>query len=67
MKTVVLIVTFVFFAALVLGTGFLPIILSLVFSNWWYMAMYLVIWGVVVFEIIVALGVFAFMEAANWI
>lgn len=67
MKEATLIVVFVFFLALILGTAFLPVILSIILGSWWYMALYLVIWGVVVFEVILALGTFAFLEAAKLI
>ena len=51
--------TFLIVAVLILlGTGFLPIILSLIHNNWIYMAMYHVIAVPIVLELIVFVIIF---------
>lgn len=43
----------VFWAIVVIITGFLPMILSIYYANWWYMEMYRVIAAPILFEIVI--------------
>ena len=64
--TVFLTVLFIFIAVICL-TAASPIILSFYFGTWLCMFLYLVIWGLVIFEVIAALAVFQVLEALDWI
>ena len=51
LKELFLILLIIISLLIVIGTAFLPIILSIINANWLYMALYFIIWGIVWFEV----------------
>ena len=52
-KNFVIVLTGVLMILVIIGTALLPIILSIVFSNWLWMFLYAVTWTAIVTEVVV--------------